>query len=77
MGLNFLKKNDSDHAKILKPPNGHNLSIKNNLSGSKPRYKGWFIIDFLLLLYQSRYKNSKKRLRFADISPGTDPIYAA
>jgi hypothetical protein len=49
MGLNFLKKNDSDHEKIF---------------GATKWSQRLIIIDFLLLLYWSRYKNSKNPYLF-------------
>ena len=81
MGLNFLKKNDSDHdKKILEPPSGHNLSMKNNLSGFETRYESWFIIDFCCF-YTDRVTKTQiirtEWFSFADESSGTDPTYAA
>ena len=52
---------------------------KNNFSGFETRYKDWFIIDFLLLLYRLRFKTQRIRnegFSFADKSPGTDHTYA-
>ena len=53
---------------------------KNNLSGFKTRYKGWFIIDFCCYYTDRVTKTQRIRtegFRFADKSPGTDPTYAA
>jgi hypothetical protein len=80
MGLNFLKKNDSDQENKSEPPSGHNLSIKNNLPGFETRYKGWFINNFCCFYTDRVTKTLRIRTEgfsFLDKSSGTDPTYAA
>jgi hypothetical protein len=80
-GLNFLKKNDSDHKKQI-----WSLQVatiwewKNNHSGFETRYKGDLLLIFCCY-YTDRVTPTQiirtEGFSFADNSPGTDPTYTA
>ena len=81
MGLNFLKKNDSDREKKIWSLQVVTFWVcKNNFRALKGAIKVHLLLIFCCDHTDRVTKTQKIRtegFRFADKSPGTDPTYAA
>jgi hypothetical protein len=80
MGLNFLKKNDTDHEKFVATKWSQFEYKKTTFRALKRVIKVDLLLIFCCYYTDRVIKTQRIRtegLSFADTSPGTDPTYAA
>jgi hypothetical protein len=77
MGLNFLKKNDSDHEKKIGASKWSQFECeKTSFRALQRAIKVDLLLIFVVIIPIALQK-LKEGLSFADKSPVTDPTYAA